>query len=171
MRVEQGFTLLEVLAALAIAVVGIAAVAKATSSAIDVLQTTEDHVLASWVASNRLAELRIRRAWPGAITKNSSQGLGGRVWYYSESISQTADPDLLRVDLSVYSDQEHQHLGATLFGYLARYSPPTEPPLESNETESPETDQVQDDSASLNGAGTVEDSPQQGLDGQQEPAQ
>lgn len=171
MRAERGFTLLEILAALAIAVIGIAAVAKATSSAVDVLQTTEDHVLASWVASNRLAELRISRAWPSAITRDLSQDLGGRVWYASEKISETADPDLLRVDLSVYSDQDHQHLGATLFGYLGRYSPPTEPPPESDEPEQPEAEQTQDDSASLNEADNAPTSQEQVLDNQQETGQ
>ena len=168
MRAERGFTLLEILAALAIAVVGIAAVAKATSSTVDVVQTTENRVLASWVASNRLAELRIGRAWPSPITRDLSQDLGGRVWYYSEKISGTADPDLIRVDLSIYSDQEHQHLVATLFGYLARYSPPTEPPLEPDESEQPETEQGADEAVGANDTDNVDTSQEQASDNVQQ---
>ena len=170
MRADCGFTLLEILAALAIVIIGIAAVTKATKGAVDVLQTTEDHVLASWVASNRLAELRINRTWPSAITKDSEQELGGRVWYYSESISETMDPDLLRVDLSVYSDKDHQYLSATLFGYLARYSPPTDPPPEADQTESSEAspDAEQAQIGSADAAGTPLE---QALDSQQEVAQ
>ena len=171
MRSDRGFTLLEILAALAIVIIGIAAVTKATKGAVDVLQTTEDHVLASWVASNRLAELRVNRTWPSAITKGSEQNLGGRVWYYSESISETADPDLLRVDLSVYSDEDHRHLSATLFGYLARYSPPTEPPEEPNQPESSETEQTQAGSTNAGGSLNEDASPQQLNDDQQEVTQ
>ena len=171
MRSDCGFTLLEILAALAIVIIGIAAVTKATKGAVDVLQTTEDHVLASWVASNRLAELRVSRTWPSAITKGSEQNLGGRVWYYSESISETVDPDLLRVDLSVYSDENHHHLSATLFGYLARYSPPIEPPEEPNQAESSETEQTQAGSADANGSLNEDTSQQQVQSGQQEATQ
>ncbi|MDJ0956070.1 MAG: type II secretion system minor pseudopilin GspI [Arenicellales bacterium] len=171
MRADRGFTLLEILAALAIVIIGIAAVTKATKGAVEVLQTTEDHVLASWVASNRLAELRINRFWPSAITKDSEQDLGGRVWYYREIISETTDPDLLRVDLSVYSDENHRHLSTTLFGYLARYSPPSEPPPESDQSESPDTEQTQTDSKDASDLLNGDTSQEQAQTGQQEAAQ
>lgn len=130
MRSEKGFTLLEILAALAIAVVGIMAVAKTTHSAVGLLQSTEDRILASWIASSHLAELRLTRAWPSPVGRDLVQTMGGRTWYTREEVNTTADPDLLRIDLSVYRDRDHQHLGATLFGYLARYSPPSAPPAE-----------------------------------------
>lgn len=126
---QRGFTLLEILAALAITVIGIAAVVKVTGSAVDVAQTAEDRVLASWVASNRLAELRLSRSWPAASTRDFSEKYGGRDWYYREKVSETADPDLLRVDISVYSDKDHDDMSAELFGYIARYSPPATTPL------------------------------------------
>jgi general secretion pathway protein I len=125
----QGFTLLEILAALAITVIGIAAVVKAAGSAVDLVQTTEDRILGSWVASNRLEELRLSRDWPAAATRDFSETYGGREWYYRERVSTTADPDLLRVDISVYSDKEHLDLSAEMFGYISRYSPPSTTPL------------------------------------------
>ena len=128
MKVERGFTLLEILAALAIAVVGIAAVVNTTTTAVDILQSTENRILGSWVASNRLAELRISREWPSAITRDLSAELGGRVWYYREKISTTEDPDLLRVDLSVYTDKDQEQLSTEMFGYLGRYSEPVVEP-------------------------------------------
>lgn len=130
MQLDKGFTLLEILAALAIAVIGIMAVAKTTHSAVGLLQSTEDRVLATWVASNRLAELRIARAWPSPVGRDLVQEQGGRTWYTREEVSATVDPDLLRIDLTVYRDEDYQHLSATLFGYLARYSPPSAPAAE-----------------------------------------
>lgn len=128
MKVERGFTLLEILAALAIAVVGIAAVVNTTTTAVEILQSTENRILSSWVASNRLAELRLSREWPSAITRDLSAELGGRVWYYREKISTTADPDLLRIDLSVYTDKDQEQLSMEMFGYLGRYSEPVSTP-------------------------------------------
>jgi len=128
MRLEFGFTLLEILVALVITVVGISAIVKTAGGAVDILQTTEDRVLGSWVASNRLAELRLSRRWPGVATRDLSEKLGGRDWFYREAISTTSDPDLLRVDLAVYTDKDHELQSAELFGYVARYVPPSEAP-------------------------------------------
>ena len=125
MRFERGFTLLEILVALAIAVVGISAIVKSAGGAIDTLQSSEDRILGSWVAGNRLAELRLSRYWSAATTRDLSEKYGGRDWYYREKISTTSDPDLLRVDLTVYTDSEHEYFGARLFGYISRYVPPT----------------------------------------------
>ncbi len=124
MPVERGFTLLEILAALAIAAVGIAAVAKATGGAASVLQVTENRLLGSWVASNRIAELRLSRRWPATKSSDRTDVMGGRTWYYRESLSTTADPDILRVDIRVYTDPDHNDQSASLFGYVARSTPP-----------------------------------------------
>lgn len=129
MNRNQGFTLLEILAALTITVVGITAVVKAAGSAVDVVQTSEDRILGSWIASNRLTELRLGRTWPGASTRDLSEKFGGKDWYYKETISTTSDPDLIRIDILVYKDKEHLDFSAKLFGYLSKYSPPSEVPL------------------------------------------
>lgn len=119
-RDDRGFTLLEILAALAIAAVGIAAVMQTASSATSVTQRTEDQLLASWVASNRLTELKVSRVWPAAVTIDGTAVMGGRNWHYRERISTTPDPDLLRADITVFTDADHQDQAAVLFGYLAR---------------------------------------------------
>jgi general secretion pathway protein I len=133
MRFERGFTLLEILVALAIAVVGISAIVKSAAGAIDTLQSSEDRILGSWVAGNRLAELRLNRYWSAAATRDLSEKYGGRDWYYREKISTTSDPDLLRVDLTVYRDSEHEYLSARLFGYISRYVPPTISPAQGSQ--------------------------------------
>lgn len=140
MRFESGFTLLEILVALSIAVVGISAIVKSAGGAIDILQSSEDRVLGSWVAGNRLAELRLSRYWSATATRDLSEKYGGREWYYREQISETSDPDLLRVDLAVYADREHENLSARLFGYLSRYSPPVTLPVQGSQG-TPETGQ------------------------------
>ena len=121
---ERGFTLLEIIVALAIAAVGIAAVAKTTGGAASVMQLTEDRMVAVWVADNRLTELRLSRLWPRAGETDRTTLMGGRTWHYREKVSTTADPDLLRVDIDVYGDEEHENFSSSLFGYLARQRPP-----------------------------------------------
>lgn len=161
MKGERGFTLLEILAALAIAAVGIAAVAETTGSAVSIMQSVEDRAMASWVASNRLAELRMSREWPAAVTRDLSSELGGRVWYLREEITSTPDPDLLRVDLTVFSDEQHLEQASELFGFLARYSAPVIAPQDPQPPEGGEADGEQADGEDATGqtgnqAGTVQ---------------
>ncbi len=118
-----GFTLLEILAALGIAAVGIGAVVQAMGTNVSVTRQTEERLLATWVASNRLAEIRLSRMWPAARESQQEVILGGRSWQVREQVSATADPDIRRVDIGVHVDAETDHASATLFGYIARYTP------------------------------------------------
>jgi len=120
MRAEGGFTLLEILVALAIVVTGIAAAVQAAGVIVDQTGNLESRMLSSWVASNRLAELRLSRSWPGPGGYQGAAVQGGRDWYYTEQVTETSDPDLRRVDLLVYEDAARRRESASLFGYLRR---------------------------------------------------
>jgi len=123
-RPAAGFTLLEVLVALAITASGIAAMTAALGGRVDRAAALEARVMGEWLASNRLAELRISRAWPpeGEYTGQAHQG--DRPLYYVEQVSNTDDPDLRRVDVRVYADEARTRTVATLFGYLSRQRVP-----------------------------------------------
>ncbi len=127
MRASAGFTLLEILAALLIVSVGLGALSKVIGSTAVVLQISEERLIGSWVASNHLAELRLSRVWPAATESDQQMSMGGRTWYLRQKISTTTDPDLLRIDVDVFSDTDHERIAARMFGYLARYIPPLPP--------------------------------------------
>jgi len=120
-RAEAGFTLLEVVFALAIAVLGIAAVAGATGGAAEVADATRERTLAVWVAGNRLSELRIVRAWPTPGSYDLVRSMGGRTWHLTETVSTTSSEDLRRVDITVYTDAAREIREHRAFGYIARY--------------------------------------------------
>jgi len=58
-----GFTLLEVLVALAIISVGLLSVSTALSRAITINEGLEERTVAVWIAGNKMAELRMSRAF------------------------------------------------------------------------------------------------------------
>ncbi len=120
---QSGFTLLEVLAALAIAATGLLAVSQTVSTSIDVSSGTESRMVAYWVAGNNLAELRMSEVWPNQGVTRQSTSMAGRKWNISREVKSTADIDVVRVEVSVYTDGD-EHRQALLNTYLARLEEP-----------------------------------------------
>lgn len=99
-RSERGFTLIEVMVALAILAVVAVAASRASSaylSSVDVLKT---RTLAHFVAQNAAADLRIQQTW---LTANRSQTIEaqGRDWQVLMSVANTLSPALKEVNISV----------------------------------------------------------------------
>jgi len=115
----QGFTLLEVMVALAIVSVGILGVSRAMSGHVGSLTGLEQRMYGTWVAANRLEMLRIGRVPPVSGENHGSEEMAGTTWYYREVIRETADPALYRVDVRVYLDEATEDQVADLHGYLS----------------------------------------------------
>ena len=97
---ESGFTLIEVMVALAILAVVAVAASRASSaylSSVDVLRT---RTLAHFVAQNAAADLRIQDTW---LTANSAQTINaqGRDWQITMTVSQDITPALKKVNIAV----------------------------------------------------------------------
>ncbi|MEN6670450.1 type II secretion system minor pseudopilin GspI [Psychrobacter sp. B38] len=97
---ESGFTLIEVMVALAILAVVAVAASRASSaylSSVDVLRT---RTLAHFVAQNAAADLRIQDTW---LTANSTQSLNaqGRDWQVVMTVSDAITPSLKKVNIAV----------------------------------------------------------------------
>ncbi|WP_439858973.1 type II secretion system minor pseudopilin GspI [Pseudomonas sp. MBLB4136] len=101
MRREAGFTLLEVLVALAIFALVAASVLSASSRSLQTAARLEDKTLAMWVADNRLTELQLA---DGAVADGRDGGevtFAGRRWQWQSEIQQTREPSMRRVTLWV----------------------------------------------------------------------
>lgn len=156
MKRSGGFTLLEIVIALAIAALGITAVAKATGGAATVAGETQERMLAVWTASNRLSELRITRAWPAPGSQEVTSKMGGRTWYLAQKVSGTDDEDIRRVDITVFTDPRHTAREYQAFGYVARYR---------SEEESQNGTQDQGNGGNDGGANGTQQGSGQGTDG------
>ena len=101
----RGFTLIEVLVAMAIIAVGVSALvasAGASSWRADYLRERE---FARWVASNALAERQALPAWPRVGSAESEIEMLGRRWYLRTRTRAVADPDLRRLDIEVRKEK------------------------------------------------------------------
>ena len=97
-RRAQGFTLLEVLVALAVVALALAAGQRADDALTDNARRLEDVVAAQWCADNQLTELRLRRAFPGVGDSDFSCELLGRSFKGVLRTRPTPNPSFRRVD-------------------------------------------------------------------------
>ena len=116
----RGFTLLEVLIALAVVAVALAASVRMGSTASINAARLEGKTFAHWVAMNQMEELRAKRAWPGTGTRSGTEEMGKRLWRWTRRVESTEDADVRRVEVEVALDEEPDDVLSVLTGYLGQ---------------------------------------------------
>lgn len=117
-RRAPGFTLIEVLVALAILATALAAATAGSSTYVQNQISLRDKVFAHWVARNRLTLLQVEGAWPRPGDSNGREDYAGRGWAWRMEISDTEDPDLRRVEISVATADRPAQTLIRLSGFL-----------------------------------------------------
>lgn len=99
----RGFTMIEVLVALAIIAVALAASLRAVGSLATGEADLHNRLLAGWSADNELAQLRLTHSWPeiGARTFDCSQGNLRLIC--TDRVTSTPNPIFRKVEVSVTS--------------------------------------------------------------------
>ncbi len=115
-----GFTLVEVLVALAIVAIGLAAAVRAVGLATDATRSVRERQLALFVAQNRLAEHSIHASWPDAGARSGDAEQAGLAFRWQEDVSATPNPLFRRIEVRVALAGAPEQVLATLTGYAAR---------------------------------------------------
>jgi general secretion pathway protein I len=100
----RGFTLIEVLVALAIVAITLGAGIKAAGSLTDNVQRLAEVSAAQWCADNQLAGLRLARQFPGVGDADFVCEQLGRTYQGKLIIRPTPNPNFRRVDARVSND-------------------------------------------------------------------
>ena len=96
-----GFTLVEILVALAVLAIALTAAAHALGNAADTTAALRERTLARWVAEDRLAELELKGEWPALDTKEGDAEMGGRKFHWIQETGVTPVTKMRRVEMSV----------------------------------------------------------------------
>ena len=100
-RRSAGFTLIEVMVALVIASLALTAVTASISQMVEAGTAMRDRTYATWIAENKIAELRLRNVEPKVSESNGEVEFAGLDWAWTATISETGVEFLYRVDVAV----------------------------------------------------------------------
>jgi general secretion pathway protein I len=96
-----GFTLVEVMVALAIAALGLTAVAASVSQMVDAAISMQQRSYANWIAQNKIAEMRLANVIPEVDSTSGQLDYAGMEWEWQATVSETGIENLFRVDVAV----------------------------------------------------------------------
>ena len=117
-RKPAGFTLVEVLVAVAIISVALLSALRAAGQGTQNLDALRARMLAGWVAENRLAEHRALAAWLPVGVRQGTASEGGQEFRWSEEVVATPNLQFRRVDIRIYVPEDESHSLAHLVGFI-----------------------------------------------------
>jgi general secretion pathway protein I len=125
----RGFTLIEVVVALAIVAIGMLAVFKTIGDTVHNVGSLRDRSFATWIADNRITEMRISGEMPSVEETAGEVEFADRRWHWVTKVSQTQVQGLRRIDVSVRRDGDPEDSSlVTLAGFIgatATAAPPS----------------------------------------------
>ena len=115
-RAAGGFTLIEVLVALAIVALALATGMKASSALVDNAQRQTQMLLAQLCAGNALVQVQLARAMPEPGRQSDVCEQDGQRFAMDVQVSPTPNPNFRRVDVHVSQDQSEVLRVSTIAG-------------------------------------------------------
>jgi len=111
-RLSLGFTLIEVMLAMAIfSIAGIALLSTADNNFKN-LSHLENKVLANWVASNQLVAMTLDKTWPPKNNKKGTVEMAGQEWFWLQKVVKTENKNMRSVVIEI-RNEEDQKLAVT----------------------------------------------------------
>ena len=98
---NHGFTLIEVLVALAIVAIALGTIIAITSQDIMRVDSMQKRMFANWIAQNKLAENRLNNIKNSVGTEDGSITYAGSEWTWEIITSKSGIENLLRMDVTV----------------------------------------------------------------------
>jgi general secretion pathway protein I len=100
-RRDRGFTLIEVLVAVAVLAIALGAVLSSVTRYAANAGYLKERTLAVFVAHNRLAEIELEPVYPAIGKSDGEVEMAGTKWHWDAEVLETPDPNLRRIDVRV----------------------------------------------------------------------
>lgn len=118
---QYGFTLLEVMIALTVVAVGAAGLISAGGQALREQHMLETRIFASWIAENKITELRSSHAWSNYSVSDEKVTMAGKEWNLHTAISTTPNANMRKIEVAVSDDDLLKSSPVSLISFLGKY--------------------------------------------------
>ena len=123
MNAQRGFTLVEILVALAIVAIALTAGMRALTQATDSAAALKARTLALWIAQDRLAAAQIATPWPALGNYKGDAQQAGSTFVWQANVTTTPNPAFRRIEIVVAEPQTPDYALARLTGFLGNPEP------------------------------------------------
>ncbi len=113
-----GFTLIEVLVALAVVALALLGLTRTAALQVNDFDALRERTLAGWVAANVLTETRLATTLPSAGESDGRVEFAARAWRWTREVSTTPDPVIRRIDIRVFAGDSHEP-SASISGFAS----------------------------------------------------
>jgi len=118
--IQQGFTLLEVMLAMAVfAIAGLSLLSAAGNNARN-MGHLENKMFANWVASNQLVAVNLDKKWPPKNNVKGEVELAGRQWFWLQKAIKTTDKDMRAIIVEVRLNEDENLPLTSLTTYISK---------------------------------------------------
>ncbi|MDJ0938920.1 MAG: type II secretion system minor pseudopilin GspI [Woeseiaceae bacterium] len=97
----RGFTLIEVMVALAILAVTLTGAAVAMGGMLNNATTLRERTYASWIAQNKIIEYRLSNEIPDVGEESGEVEYASVIWEWRAEVAETGVDNLLRIDVTI----------------------------------------------------------------------
>jgi len=115
---DNGFTLIEVLVALAIIASSIGAIISSSGSQAEQSLYLKQKTIAHWVALNEITQLQINKTWIEPGSSDGSTTMANNEWHWIRTVQKTEDENSRQVEFEIFSDKKHTRNLTKLTAFL-----------------------------------------------------
>ena len=117
----RGFTLIEIMVALAILAVSMVAIYKSVAGYVSNAGYLEQRTLAQWVAANLAEEMRLENPWPNLGKSDGNlEGFAGHDWFWKVEVSRNEAEWMRTVEVMVYLDEDAEESISRMTFYVMK---------------------------------------------------
>lgn len=125
---QHGFTLVEVVVALAIVAVSFMALYGVIMQMVNATTLMQEKTIASWIAFDQITELRLQTDLPGSAKSNGVTEMAGGTWLYSVELRATGSDTIRQVIVTVAPEDEPDRTLGLASGVIFSAAPVNQPP-------------------------------------------